>query len=65
MDSFTLSLVIFVFFSTMVIYFVSTQYGAPPPAEHVATQNIPTVLRHNVAIARLMKMERKRDEMIY
>ena len=59
MDSFTLSLIIFVFFSVMAAYFVSMQYGAPPSVQSIATQNIPTVLRHNVAIARLMKLEQK------
>ena len=58
MDSLTLSLLIMVFFSVMAIYFLTANYVPAPTPKHVATP-VPDILRHNVAVARLMRIEGK------
>ena len=58
MDSITIALVVFVFFSVMVMYFVSTPITPPPPPQPTSAQ-IPAILKKNIAVARLMRLEHK------
>ena len=63
MDSLTLSLLVFIFFCAMVVYFLTAQYApAPHPPPQALHQNnfapaMPAILKHNIAVARLMRIE--------
>lgn len=71
MDSYTLSLVVFIFAVSLVLYFVTTAcvvpvvpINPPPPpplpekcVAKVLDIKIPPVLRQNVAVGRLLRQE--------
>jgi len=64
MDNLTLSLAVLIFFLGLFLYFATLGFNVPPPArppeakKEPQDRRIPAILRCNVAVSRLVHMER-------
>lgn len=58
MDNLTLSLLVLIFFAGLFLYFATLGFHTPPPARpKAADRKIPSILRCNVAVSRLVSLE--------